>query len=295
MGRAASFAEVAVEAARAAARRAGLESQALELVRVGDRAVLRLDGGRVIARVGRSLDLLESARREVQVARWLHAEGIAVTRPLEGEQPLVMENLPVSLWHAVDGDWTVPVDLAAILRRLHSLTPPADLVLPQLDPFERVDERIDAAPAITVEERHFLRSMAVDLRERLQNVRYALDRSVLHGDANIGNVLKTPGGEVVLFDLGGMCWGPPEWDLSITAVYRDLGWHTDAEYAAFCQVYGFDVAEWPGYPALRAVKELRMTCWLSQKAGDDEQIAQEVRRRIGDLADPERARNWHPY
>ncbi|MFI0449647.1 hypothetical protein [Actinomadura sp. 6N118] len=45
MGRAASFGEVAVEAAREAARRVGVRAQDLELLRVGDRAVLRLDGG----------------------------------------------------------------------------------------------------------------------------------------------------------------------------------------------------------------------------------------------------------
>lgn len=295
MSRAASFAEIAVEASREAARRAGLCLEVPELVRVGDRAVLRLDGGRVIARVGRSLDLLEAAEREVDVARWLDAAGISVTRPLEGDQPQVVACLPVSLWHAVEGEWTVPAELAVLLRHLHALTPPPELALPELDPFEHVYERIEAAPAISVSERLTLRSVADRVREELRGVEYVLGRSVLHGDANIGNVLKTPDGEAVLFDLGGVCWGPPEWDLAITAVYRDLDWHTAAEYEAFCRVYGFDVAAWPGYPALRAVKELRMTCWLSQKAGDEEKVAEEVRLRIDDLAEPGRPRRWHPY
>jgi Ser/Thr protein kinase RdoA (MazF antagonist) len=295
MSRSASFADTAIAATQEAARRAGVSDRGLELVRVGERAVLRLAGGRVIARVARGLDRFDSARMEVEVARWLAAEGVPVALPLEGQQPQVAAGAVVSLWHAVDGDWTVPAELARVLRRLHGLVPPEGLVLPELDPFERLDEQIDSATGISVAERLTLRSLTDALRSELQGVEYVLRRAVIHGDANIGNLLVTSAGEAVLFDLEGMCWGPPEWDLAITAVYRDLGWHTSAEYADFCEVYGFDVTQLPGYPVLRAVRELRMTCWLSQKAGDDEKIAAEVSQRIADLTDPERPRHWHPY
>jgi Ser/Thr protein kinase RdoA (MazF antagonist) len=294
MPHAASFADVALAAAVEAAAQAGIMGGDAELVRVGERAVLRMDGGRVIARVARGMDRLAESRREVDVARWLAAEKVPVTEPLAVEQPYAVGRTVVSLWHAVDGEWTVPVELARLLRRMHGLKPPPGLVVPQLDPFARVDERIEAAP-ISLPERTVLRELAARLRAELPDVGYVLGRSVIHGDANIGNVLKTPSGEAVLFDLDGVCWGPPEWDLAITAVYRDLGWHTDAEYAEFCAVYGFDVAAWPGYPVLRAVRELRMTCWLSQKAADEDEIAMEVRRRIADLADPARPRRWRPY
>jgi Ser/Thr protein kinase RdoA (MazF antagonist) len=295
MSRTAEFTETAMEAAREAARRFGVPHQDLELVRIGDRAVLRMNGGRVIARVARDADLLEASRREVQGARWLSAEGILVTLPLDGEQPVMVDGSPVSLWQAVEGEWTVPADLAALLRRLHALAPPSCPRLPELDPFEHVQERIESAVGLSRSERTALRSLADRLRGELAQVEYVLPRAVLHGDANIGNVLRTADGEVVLFDLGGMCLGPPEWDLAITAVYRDLGWHTDAEYAAFCEVYGFDVSSMPGYSVLRAIRELRMTCWLSQKAGEDQQVTEEVHRRIADLIEPDRPRHWHPY
>ncbi|MBO2447107.1 aminoglycoside phosphotransferase family protein [Actinomadura barringtoniae] len=257
--------------------------------------MLRLSHGQIIARVERGMDRLEQSRREVEVARWLTAEGLPVTRPLDVEQPFVVGGTVVSLWHAVDGEWTVPAELGRLLRKLHGLRPPAELSLPALDPFSRVDERIEAVQGIPDEDKAQLRTLARDLRGALQEVEYVLPTAVIHGDANIGNVLRTPEGEAVLFDLDGVCWGPPEWDLAITAVYRELGWHTDAEYEEFCQAYGFDVTQLPGYPVLRAVRELRMTCWLSQQAGDDESIAAEVSRRIQDLADPARPRLWHPY
>lgn len=295
VNRAASIAEVAVEAAREAARRAGIEAGDVELIRVGERAVLRLDGGRVIARVARGLSRLDAARLEVQVARWLASEGLSVARPLEGEQPQVAAGTVVSLWHAVEGDWTVPADLARLLRHLHSLTPPKGLDLPGMDPLDRADERIEAAPSLSATERSVLRNLAQRLRRELPAVGYVLPRSVIHRDANVGNVLKTSSGDLVLFDLEGVCWGQPEWDLVITAVYRDLGWHSDAEYGEFCRVYGFDVTELAGYQTLRAAQELRMTCWLSQKGADDAEIAAELRRRIADLEASERPRRWRPY
>nr|WP_225311750.1 aminoglycoside phosphotransferase family protein [Microbispora cellulosiformans] len=289
------FADIAIEAAGEAARHAGVGDQDPEILRIGDRAVLRLAEGRIIARVARSLDRLDSSRREVEVARWLTDEGLTVTRPLEGEQPCIAAGTVVSLWHAVEGDWTVPADLAVVLRRLHALRPPPDLTLPELEPFERLGEQIESAPALTAADRLTLRTLMRTLREELADVTYELPRAVIHGDANIGNVLKTASGEVVLFDLEGLCWGPPEWDLAITAVYRDLGWHTDAEYERFCEVYGFDVTRLPRYQVLRTIRELRMTCWLAQKAGDSEDIAAEVRRRIADLREPDRPRHWHPH
>src|SRR5712664_1588555 len=81
MSRSVSFADVAGEAAREAARRAGVLDGDLELVRVGERAVLRLDGGRVIARAARGLDRFDAVRLEVEVARWLTSEGMPVTVP----------------------------------------------------------------------------------------------------------------------------------------------------------------------------------------------------------------------
>lgn len=289
------FAEVAVEAARRAVREFGLPDQDLALIRVGDRAVLSADGGRVILRVARGAGEWEEARREVQAARWLLSAGLAVTEPLQGEQPVMVDGTPVSAWRAVQGEWTVPAELGVLLRGLHALTPPPELRLPEVDWLTGTRQRIDSAPALSDGERRTLRAMLHGLREELAGVEWTLPRVVLHGDANIGNVLKGADGRVVLFDLGGMCWGNAEWDLVITAVYRELGWHSDAEYAEFCDAYGVDVTALPGYRVLRVVQELRMTCWLAQKAGNEEKVVEEVHRRVDDLMDPERPRHWHPY
>jgi thiamine kinase-like enzyme len=237
---------------------------------------------------------MEEADREVRAARWLADQGIPVSEPLPGDQPVLAEDTAVTFWEAVDGEWTVPKDLAVLLRALHHLTPPPTLRLPELDPFDRIGERIDSAPRLSAPQRDTLQRVHRDLAHHVDSVEPVLGRHVIHGDANIGNVLATDHG-TVLFDLDGICWGPPEWDLVLTALYRDLGWHTDAEYADFCTAYGFDVTAWDGYPLYKAVRELRMTTWLAQKAGESPEIDAEIDQRITDLADPERPRSWRPY
>ncbi len=265
-----------------------------ELIRMGERAVFRLHEGVVIARVERSAARWVEADREVRAARWLAEQGLPVSCPLLGEQPVLAEGTVVTLWEGVQGEWTVPRELAGLLHTLHSLTPPLTLKLPDLDPFDRVTERIDTALGLSPTQRDQLREVHRDLAARLPTTKPVLGTHVIHGDANIGNILATPHG-VVLFDLDGICWGPPEWDLVLTALYRDLGWHSEAEYADFCEAYGFDVTAWEGYPLYKQIRELRMTTWIAQKGRENPEIDAEIDRRISDLADPRRPREWNPY
>ena len=78
-----------------------------------------------------------------------------------------------------------------------------------------------------------------------------LPRGVIHGDANIGNVLRDHHGNPVVIDLDGFA---PARENGIssrppcsTIVY---GWHTREEYETFTRVYGYDIMQWPGYPVL---------------------------------------------
>ena len=74
---------------------------------------------------------------------------------------------------------------------------------------------------------------------------------VIHGDANVGNVLLDERGQAVLIDLDSFSMGPREWDLIQTALFYDrLGWHTEEEYRTFVEVYGYDIMQWDGYETL---------------------------------------------
>ena len=97
-----------------------------------------------------------------------------------------------------------------------------------------------------------VRDRLADLRARYAALEFVLPAGPVHGDANIGNILRRQAdGVAVLIDLDGFASGPREWDLVLTAMYFErFGWHTAAEYAEFAEVYGFDVMAWPGYPAV---------------------------------------------
>lgn len=290
-----NFEQAARDALTHATQLASLPDDPWTTVRIGERAVFR--HGDIVAKVARSPSRLTHARREVVVARWLGDSGTPVERPLAGLTPDERIELPVSFWHAVDGTWTTPNRLAEVLRIMHKLTPPSGLQLPRLNPFPRMRQRLDATASLDPACRAQLKALIDSYEPQLPTALAAEPRPgvVLHGDANIGNILVQADGDVAVLDLEGVCLGPAAWDQMITAVYRDLGWHTDAEYAAFCEVLGCDVTEDRAWPTLKAVQELRMTCWLAQKAASDPKVATEFATRVADLGNPDRPRDWQPY
>jgi aminoglycoside phosphotransferase (APT) family kinase protein len=123
-----------------------------------------------------------------------------------------------------------------------------------------------------------------------------LPQGVIHGDANVGNVLHDTKGSPVVIDLDGFAIGPREWDVALTAIYYDsFGWHTREEYDTFVRVYGFDIMQWPGYPTMRAVREFLMVTWVIQQAKDNPRAAAEATKRIRALRTGASRMDWQPY
>jgi len=276
---------------------AGLDPDGIEILRLGDHAVFRIDDGRIISRVGRGADRLASVRREVAVARWLADKGYPAARLVtNAEQPIVIEDHPVTFWEGIaDGDtYASTAEMGALLRRLHELESPP-FSLPPLQPFDKVASRLERA-AIPEGTRVFLRSMAKELEAEYERLEFSLPSGHLHGDFNVGNVLRDAAGSPRVIDLDGFATGPREWDLMQTAMYYDsFGWHTEAEYADFVSGYGFDVRQWPGYSVLRSVRELLMVTWLSQNAGTNPRAAEEVEKRVATLRSGGSRRDWAPF
>jgi aminoglycoside phosphotransferase (APT) family kinase protein len=282
---------------RRACKIAGFDQRGARLLRLGENAMFRL-AEPIVVRIARTAAYEPDARKEVAVARWLEAENYPAVRALPIDQPLVIDGYVVTFWEAVSDEevYGTPAEVAALLVRLHALTPPAGLDLQPLRPFARAERRIEQNGWLSPGDRSFLRTRLEELRARYAQLQFILPPGVIHGDASVGNVIHDGDGRPVLIDLDGFAIGPREWDLVLTAVYYDsFGWHSAAEYAAFAEVYGFDVMRWPGYPVLRDVREFLMVTWLSQKAGHDEQVAAEVRKRIASLRTGSSKRDWQPY
>lgn len=281
-----------------ACRTVGLDAESARLLRLGSNAVYRLRAP-VVARISRKGSDVQVARKAVNVARWLESVDYPSVRALGVDQPIAVDGRLVTFWESLsdDGDDYASVrEFAEVLVRLHELEAPADLNLPALSPFGSADHRINTSTWLNPNDRAFLFDRLDTLRQAYAKLGFELPQGVIHGDANVGNVIRDQHGRATVIDLDGFAIGPREWDLALTAIYYErFGWHSDEEYEKFVSIYGFDVMEWVGYPTMRDVRELLMVTWLSQKADEDEKTADEARKRITALRTGASRRDWRPY
>ncbi|MFJ8723600.1 aminoglycoside phosphotransferase family protein [Streptomyces sp. NPDC093269] len=283
---------------RAACQAAGVDDRGAELIRLGENALFRLASAPVIVRVARGEEWLPKARTEVAVSRWLAKEGFLAARIIEDlEQPFLVEGHPVTFWHLiVESDRKATYgELGGILRDLHSLTVPDDLVLPSFSPFDKQELRIERA-VIPEDDKVFLRKRWRELQDKFGELKFETPKGPVHGDAHVQNLMVDDQGRVILIDFEAFCYDHPEWDLMVTAVeHHSLGWQTDEQYADFVTAYGRDLYDWDGYETLRGIQEFGMTTWLMQNVQEDEETAAEYRRRIAGLRNDGAPRNWRPW
>lgn len=277
----------------------GLEAQGAELLRIGENAIYRFVSVPLVARIARTIRYLPAIEAEVAVTRWLESvEFPAVRLAGPAEQPVVADGRPVTFWELVaeQTEYATVAELGALLRRLHGLETPSSLVLPALRPFARVEGRVNGAD-LAERDRGFLLDRLAELREAYGRLEFVLSEGLIHGDANIGNIIRRQAdGVAVLIDWDGVSTGPREWDLVLTGMYFErFGWHSAQDYRDFVTGYGFDVMSWPGYPVLRSIRELIMVAWLAQNTRESPEIAAEVAKRIEDLRGGDGPRDWAPF
>jgi aminoglycoside phosphotransferase (APT) family kinase protein len=159
-----------------------------------------------------------------------------------------------------------------------------------------MERRLEVSKWLTDDDRAFLEDFLANLREQYRHVSFVLTPGVIHGDANVGNVLRDEQGLPVVIDLDSFAVGPREWDLIQTAIFYDrFGWHRREEYESFVRVYGFDIMEWPGYTVLRDIRELHMVSWLTLNVSDNDRLAEEARKRIKSIRTNSGWPEWQPY
>jgi Ser/Thr protein kinase RdoA (MazF antagonist) len=275
---------------------AGLDAVDAELIRVGENAVFRLRSEDAIARVGRSADKAPAVERQLAVSRWLGANDVPAIRALDVTQPMIVRGRVVAFWESADDGvrYGSAAELGRILRRLHGLARPEQLELPTLTPFTTALARIAVVP-ISEADRRYLSERADELEEGFISLEFNTPDVVLHGDANVGNLILDRRDRAVLSDLDSFCIGPREWDLALTALfYARFGWHTREEYDAFVRAYGYDILQWNGFDVLADVRELLMVAWLAQNARADE-VANELSLRLDTMRNDGPRTGWRPF
>ncbi|GAA1895998.1 aminoglycoside phosphotransferase family protein [Streptomyces durmitorensis] len=272
---------------------AGLERDAA-LLALGENAVFG-SGGSVV-KVGRAApELLDRARRELRVARWLEESGVPAVRAAE-EEPRLVDGHPVTVWHRLPQAVrpAEPRDLAALLRLVHALPAPG-FELPRRELLGGVERWLRlAGDAIDVEDADYLRERRDGFEAAASALAPRLAPGPIHGDALPRNVLVGADGPV-LVDLETFSADLREHDLVVMALSRDrYGLPADA-YDGFVAEYGWDVREWEGCAVLRGARETASCAWVAQHAPSNPKALAEFRRRVASLRDGDPAVRWYPF
>jgi hypothetical protein len=141
-------------------------------------------------------------------------------------------------------------DTGALLRRFHDAHADADV--PAWDPLRRL---VVLAVGLPDDAAAVLLDARAALLQALSGLHSPLGVGVVHGDVSPANVMRRPGGPV-LIDLDFVARAPREYDLT-SAARRFVAGEIDAvTYRDFCAAYGADVLPWDGRVVLDRIAEL---------------------------------------
>ena len=290
--------EVLAALARQALVRAGLPVGGLEPVRVHSNAVFRLTGLRMIVRVGSGLSTADRARGAVAVTRWLAGMGFPTVVPVDVAQPVVLTDdsglaTAVTFWHQVDideGRLATPAELGGLLRDLHRLPAPP-FAVPAFRPLDRLVAAVESSTWLSAGNRSWLLDRAAALQAAVGALA-DMPAGLVHGDAQLGNVLPVAGGAALLGDWDGVTVAPRCWDLVPTAVEPRFGGR-HSMLAEVLATYGSDPAGGPGWAVLQDVYELRSVAAHIRRAPVSPPHAAEATLRIASLRAGDQSVRWH--
>ncbi|MGW3117157.1 phosphotransferase enzyme family protein [Streptomyces sp. NPDC001107] len=266
------------------------------LLALGENAVFA--SGDLVVKVGRDAELLDRARRELDIALWLAEAGVPAVRAAE-PKPLLVEGHPVTVWHRIPDAVrpAEPRDLAELLRVVHALpAPPVDAFeLPPRELLGGVERWLRlAGDAIDPADAAYLRERRDGFAAAAAALVPHLPPGPIHGDALPRNVHVGPDGPV-LVDLETFSADLREHDLVVMALSRDRYGLPAEAYDAFTEAYGWDVREWSGCSVLRGARETASCAWVAQQAATNPDALIEFERRVASLRDGDEAVRWYSF
>ncbi|MFJ8490227.1 phosphotransferase [Streptomyces sp. NPDC094038] len=263
------------------------------LLALGENAVFA--AGDLVVKVGRGAELLDRARRELDIAGWLAAADVPAVRAAE-PKALLVDGHPVTVWHRLPDPVrpAEPRDLAGLLRIVHALPAPPFALPPRelLGGVERwlrlADDAIDPADAA------YLRERRDGFATAAATLTPHLTPGPIHGDALPRNVHVGPDGPV-LVDLETFSSDLREHDLVVMALSRDRYGMPAEAYDSFTEAYGWDVRAWEGCAVLRGARETASCAWVAQHAPTNPKALTEFERRVASLREGDESVRWYPF
>ncbi|MGH3897666.1 MAG: phosphotransferase enzyme family protein [Pseudonocardiaceae bacterium] len=282
-------------AATAMCELAGLHGVAPELLRFGNNAVFGIGEAHVV-RVMRPTTSEADVQREIELAREFARLDVPAVRlaDLTAQQPLKAHDCLGTAWERLKepdhGSLYGP--FGQLLRTFHQRTTQLRLPLEPWRPLASSDRRLAELPGYyTPEDIAMLTRWSRQIAVELDQVKPVLPGGVIHGQAEVGNVLLHAGNPV-LIDFERVAIGPWEWDLIDTAVTVTRFGLPEQRYLNFADAYGFDVRAWNGYEIYRRLWELRATTWFMQNGQHSREAAREVEVRLQTWRDEDPDTRW---
>ncbi|MFI6658011.1 phosphotransferase enzyme family protein [Streptomyces sp. NPDC050523] len=263
------------------------------LLALGENAVFA--AGDLVVKVGRDAELLDRARRELDIALWLAEAGVPAVRAAE-PKPRLVEGHPVTVWHRLPDPVrdAEPRDLAELLRVVHALPVPS-FRLPPRELLGGVERWLRlAGDAIAPADAAYLRARRDGFASAAAALTPRLAPGPIHGDALPRNVHVGPDGPV-LVDLETFSSDLREHDLVVMALSRDRYGLPAAAYDGFVSAYGWDVREWEGCSVLRGARETASCAWVAQHAPSNPKALAEFGRRVASLRDGDETVRWYSF
>ncbi|MFI6490930.1 phosphotransferase enzyme family protein [Streptomyces sp. NPDC050564] len=263
------------------------------LLALGENAVFA--AGDLVVKVGRDAELLDRARRELDIAVWLAEAGVPAVRAAEAKA-LLVEGHPVTVWHRLPDPVrpAEPRDLAELLRVVHALPSPS-FSLPPRELLGGVERWLRlAGDAIDPADAAYLRARRDGFADAAATLTPHLPPGPIHGDALPRNVHIGPDGPV-LVDLETFSADLREHDLVVMALSRDRYGLPVEAYDSFTEAYGWDVREWEGCSVLRGARETASCAWVAQHAPTNPKALAEFERRVASLRGGDETVRWYPF
>lgn len=269
-----------------ACQQLGLDPHRAVLLRHHTNAVYSVDDVVIkIAPPSASLDRLTTV---IAMVNWFTRTNFPTALLYPGlTQPLNIHGYAVTAWLRMDAQRR-PVtifELAHLLKRLHSLEPPA-IELPTLDPIISITRSVNQATMLDDRDRGVLITRLNRLASAWAPTDFPLGLRLIQSDPQLGNTLRRHDGTAVLSDWDGISMGPPEWDIATVAVHCErFRQHT---FDDFAEAYGW-IDTWPEFRNLVALRELQMIATNARKSAPGTPAADQVRYRIDSLYESTKA------
>lgn len=264
-------------------------------VLIADRSnvVLRLDPHAIVARVAMATSMVRIGiawlSREVEVARFLDARGVLVTRPWTEPGPVERGGLVISFWALEEIAGALdPARAGAVLADAHRALRdlPSDRV-PEWGAWNEARAVLSRARTSSFVDRESLSKLerAWERGERIVAGARARSASfqAVHGDAHLGNVLPTSRGPVWT-DWEDAFLGPVEWDVAALRSRADLFGEDREAIDRACASYDAELDQ-DLLRDLALCRNLQVIPWLAVFAERDPSLVPRMRARIERLLD----------